>query len=92
MSNEERQAALTLWLEERHITMQAIADAMGVSRPFVRTMLLRRETIPLKRHKQLLALGLPEELLPPPYTGPLGRPCSPPLLPALREQQSLTVS
>lgn len=91
MSNEERQAALTLWLEERRITMQALADAIGVSRPFVGTM-LRRDTIPLKRHKQLLALGLPEELLPPPYMGPLGRPSSSPLLPTLREQESLIVS
>ncbi len=76
MSNEERQAALTLWLEERQITFQALADAMGVSRPFV-TAMLNRDTIPAKRHKQLVALGIPEELLPPVFTGAYGRPRAP---------------
>lgn len=76
MSNEERQADLKLWLEERKISIQALADAMGVSRTFVSVM-LQRETIPPKRHKQLVTLGLPEVLLPPPFTGAYGRPRSP---------------
>lgn len=91
MSNEERQAALSLWLEERKITMQALATAMGVSRPFVSVM-LQRDTIPLKRHTQLVTLGLPQELLPPPYTGPQGRPRSTPLFPLVTGQDSVAVS
>lgn len=87
MSNEERQAALTLWLEERKVTFQALADAMGVSRPFVKVMLLDRETIPAKRRKQLVTLGLPEELLPPAYTGPMGRPRSTPIFPGIMATQ-----
>lgn len=69
MSNEERQAALILWMEERHISIQALAEALGVSRPFASVM-LNRETIPAKRHKQMLRLGFPPELLPPPYHKP----------------------
>lgn len=69
MSIEERQAALKLWMEERHISNQALADALGVSRPFVSVM-LARETMPAKRHKQMLLLGFPCELLPPPYQEP----------------------
>ncbi len=76
MSNEERQAALMLWLEERQISYQALADVIGVSRPFIQKM-LNHDTIPAKRHKQLVALGIPEELLPPPFTGVYGRPRSP---------------
>lgn len=73
MSNEERNAALTLWLEERKISLQVLADAMGVSRPFVSVM-LRRDTIPAKRHRQLVLLGLPADLLPQVFDGPTGRP------------------
>lgn len=69
MSNEERKAALTLWMEERHISIQALADAIGVSRAFVSVM-LNRDTIPEKRHRQMLRLGFPLELLPPPYHKP----------------------
>ena len=87
MSNEERQAALTLWLEEQRITLQALSDAMGVSRAFVSVM-LRRETIPAKRHKQLVTLGLPEELLPTPFAGPMGRPRSLPIFPGLAAQDA----
>lgn len=86
MSNEERQAALALWLEERHITAQALADAMGVSRVFV-TKMLSRETIPEKRHRQMVALGLPEELLPPIFKGPFGRPRSARFFGAYEPQQ-----
>ena len=70
---EERRCALQLWMEERRWTAQWLADAMGVSRQFVKTM-LGRETMPAKRHKQLMCLGVPEELLPPVYSGPMGRP------------------
>ena len=69
MSNEKRQAELALWMEERHITIQSLADALGVSRPFVSAM-LNRETIPAKRHKQMLTLGFPGELLPEPLFKP----------------------
>lgn len=74
MSNlEERLSELVLWMEERKITMQTLADAMGVSRAFVSTM-LHRETMPAKRHRQLIILGFPDHVLPEPYNGPMGRP------------------
>ena len=78
-SEAERHADLKIWLEERQITLQYLADLMGVSRTFVSVM-LHRETMPPKRHKQLIALGVPEELLPKPFTGAHGRPCASPLL------------
>lgn len=69
MSKEERQAELKLWMEERHITNQSLADVLGVSRAFVWKM-LSRDTMPAKRHKQMLLLGFPDELLPAPYQEP----------------------
>lgn len=77
MSNDERRAALKLWLEERRVTWKALADAMGVSPVFVRVMLMERDTIPARRHKQMLTLGIPEELLPAPFAGAFGRPKRP---------------
>lgn len=73
-TSEARRCALQLWMEERRWTAQWLADAMGVSRQFVKAM-LERDTMPAKRHKQMVRLGVPEELLPPVYTGPMGRPC-----------------
>lgn len=86
MSNEERRAALELWLEERRISRQRLADALGVSGSFVRVM-LQRDTIPAKRHRQLVLLGIPEELLPPVFEGKPGRPRS---FPALLATQGIT--
>lgn len=73
MSNQERMAALTLWMEENGVSKQSLSDAMGVSWTFV-NVALKRETIPAKRHKQFVALGIPEHLLPPIFIGPFGRP------------------
>lgn len=73
MSNSERKATLALWLEENGVCKQKLADAMGVSRVFVATA-LERDSMPEKRHKQFVALGIPEHLLPPVFIGPFGRP------------------
>lgn len=73
MSNTDRQIELELWMEERKLTAQTLATAMGVSRQFVSKM-LDRETIPAKRYRQLLLYGIPKELLPPPFDGTFGRP------------------
>ena len=75
MSNEERRAELALWMEERKITMSALSEAMGVTHAFVGKM-LQRDTIPAKRRRQMIALGFPEDLLPPAFAGPFGRPRS----------------
>lgn len=72
MSNEQRIEELKLWMEERMISTYA-SDLMGVSQTFV-TLMLKRETIPEKRHRQLIAIGFPERLIPPAFLGPKGRP------------------
>lgn len=73
MSNEERFANLSVWLEERRLSFQSLADAMGCSRAFVSAM-MRRETMPDRRWRQCLLLGLPEDFIPRPFEGSLGRP------------------
>ena len=73
MSNEQRIEELKLWMEERKISTYALAELMGVSQAFVYLM-LKRENIPEKRHRQLIAIGFPERLIPPAFLGPKGRP------------------
>lgn len=72
----ERLAALYLWMEENDCSLPRLAVMAGVSEVFMR-VLLRRETIPVKRHTQLVALGMPEELLPTPIQPVMGRPRKP---------------
>lgn len=73
MSNTERHVSLLLWMEERQIYHTRLAVLLGVSDTFARVM-LKRDTIPVKRHRQLVALGIPHELLPKPITPVMGRP------------------
>lgn len=73
LAAKERQQLLRLWMDERGMTFAQLAIMTGSSEPFCRLM-LERETISIKKRLQLLALGLPEECLPPAYIGPLGRP------------------
>lgn len=91
MSNEERRAELALWMEERRITVAALPEAMGVTHVFVSKM-LQRDTIPAKRRKQMIALGFPEELLPPAFAGPFGRPRSTRFFGARKPQESISES
>lgn len=73
LKTKERQELLRLWMEERGLTFVQLATMVGVTKNFCRIM-FTRETISIKKRLQLLALGLPEECLPPAYIGPLGRP------------------
>ena len=72
-SETPRAIELQLWMEERKLTYQTLADAAGVSRQFMAAM-LARDTMPDKRHRQLLLYGVPADLLPQPFTGAFGRP------------------
>lgn len=71
--SNERCAELRLWMEENGVTPPKLAKMAGVSDVFMR-VLLRRDTMPIKRHHQLVALGVPEELLPEPIAPVMGRP------------------
>ncbi len=59
------------WMAERNITYRAIGERIGVSTQGVRQLLVC-ETIPVKRHNALCALGFPEDLLPQPCDLPTG--------------------
>lgn len=71
--SSERCAQLRLWLEENSLTPPKLAEMAGVSDVFMR-VLLGRDTMPCKRHRQLVALGVPAELLPESITPVMGRP------------------
>lgn len=60
-----RQECLYLYLRREKVSLAALARAMGISRARVHG-LLRAERAPSKRVQQLVALGLPRDLLPVP--------------------------
>ena len=60
-----RQEALLLWMHRAGQTYTRMGAALDVT-PNAVSKLLGNETIPVQRHKQFLALGVPEELLPQP--------------------------
>lgn len=72
-TEERRCIELELWLEERRLSYQLLADAAGVSRQFI-SLMLSRETMPDKRYRQMLLFGIPDHLLPRPFSGAFGRP------------------
>lgn len=62
-SEPTRQELLHLWFRRNGIRQREIAARLGMSETcFCR--LLRKDSISTWRHQQLLALGLPPELLP----------------------------
>lgn len=72
----ERKEKLCQWLYDNGMTYSSLSRQMGVTPHGVSSM-LARNSIPTLRHRQLLALGVPEELLPPGKdirTGPKPRP------------------
>lgn len=60
-----RQEALLLWKTRTGQTYERLGGSIGLSGNAV-SKLLGQETMPTHRHRQLLALGVPEELLPRP--------------------------
>lgn len=60
-----RQDKLLIWLKRHGRTQADIARALEVGDVSV-SRWMKAETIPSKRHEQLVKLGIPAELLPPP--------------------------
>lgn len=60
-----RQEALLLWMRRTGRTYVSLGSEINVSGNAV-SKLLGQETMPTHRHRQLLELGVPEELLPQP--------------------------
>lgn len=60
----------------RKASLPQLAVTAGVSEVFTRVP-PRRETVPVKRHAQLVAPGMPEKLLPAPAQPVMGRPRKP---------------
>lgn len=60
-----RQDLLWIWLKRQGKTQAAIADALDVGKVAV-SRWMKAESIPVRRHKQLIDLGIPAELLPAP--------------------------
>lgn len=59
-----RKNELRHWMDARNLTYGDFAERLGVSVSGA-FYLLNRESIPKERHAALLALGVPEALLPP---------------------------
>lgn len=70
-----RQELLKAWMErdKRSRSYRKYAASMGISGVSV-ARLCRGEAMPTERHRQLVALGVPPELLPRPEDLRLGRP------------------
>ncbi len=60
-----RQDMLSIWLKRQGKSQADIARALEVGEVSV-SRLMRASSIPVRRHEQLLKLGIPAELLPPP--------------------------
>lgn len=60
-----RQDMLSIWLKRQGSTQADIARALDVGEITV-SRWMRAESIPVRRHEQLLKLGIPAELLPAP--------------------------
>lgn len=62
--NLTRQERLLIWLRRANITNAQVADALDVAAIAV-TRWFRADSIPPRRHRQLVEFGIPAELLPP---------------------------
>lgn len=71
-NGSDRQTSLKAWLVYHGVPMHKLASAIGVH-PSMVSRIIRGERAPAKRIQQLIALGIPEELLPAPSPPP-GRP------------------
>lgn len=63
--NLTRQDMLSIWLKRQGKTQADIARALEVGEVSV-SRWMRAESIPVKRHEQLVKFGIPAELLPAP--------------------------
>lgn len=60
-----RQDRLLIWLRRNGISQTDIARALDVGKVAV-SRWMRVETLPVRRHQQLVKFGIPEDLLPTP--------------------------
>ena len=60
-----RQERLLIWLRRAGITHVDIAKKVGVSSSMSVARWFNAESIPTRRHRQLVDFGIPAELLPP---------------------------
>lgn len=60
-----RREKLEVWMRREGVTFVALGRHCGVT-PYNVAKLLRQETMPVRRHEQLAAFGVPAELLPAP--------------------------
>lgn len=69
----DRVRHLRAWMVLNGITFSALGEKLGISNSGAQ-LLLKGERMAVARHKECLALGVPEELLPRPEDVPMGRP------------------
>lgn len=67
-----RYARLKAWLALNGVSQKVLADALEIS-PSMISKIIKGERAPTLRLEQLIAYGVPAELLPKP-SGPVGRP------------------
>lgn len=87
MATQSRYIRRCEWMNEHRITYVAIGEQLGISATAVSRMLYS-ETMPVKRHQQMLALGFPDDMLPVPFDRPRGRPKNVPIFPGLAASES----
>jgi len=71
-NQQSRQASLQAWLAYHSISKQQLAEILDVH-PSMITRIIQGKRAPAKRIRQLIALGIPPELLPK-NSRPPGRP------------------
>lgn len=92
MATENRYDRLLDWLDEHNISADDLGEKLGMSGSGARR-LCNAETIPVERHRDLVRLGIPEELLPVGRDRRRGRPKRTPIFPGLAaDQTSLSAS
>lgn len=69
----DRQAEFRIWMLRNKLTFVEIGKRLGGMTGSGVCRLIQGERMPVARHQQMLALGIPEELLPFPLDVPLGR-------------------
>ena len=69
---KSRYARLKSWLALHGVSQKVLADSMGIT-PSMISKIIKGERAPKNRLDQLVALGIPAELLPK-ASGPVGRP------------------
>ena len=60
---DDRREALRLWMFANHITLQSLADLIGITHGAL-SQALGGERMPVRNHEVLIAAGIPAHLLP----------------------------